>query len=210
MDALFEAKKDDSRKPDIMFTHCGGKARLPLVIRALRQLEVPIAVVTDFDVLSDEQPLRNIVEAAGGGWGTVSKNWKEVKTAIDGKKPELNTDEVKKEITAILTATAGVVFPPSAGRNIQAILRRSSPWSIAKSVGIQYVPSGQPSQACAQLLSDLRALGIFIVPVGELEGFAKTVGDHGPGWVNEVIKKDLKSDPELEAARTFVGNILST
>lgn len=189
MDALFEAKEEVRRRPDIMFTHCGGKGRLPLVIRSLRELEVPIAVVADFDVLSEERPLRDIVEAAGGDGNAVEKDWKEVKTAVDAKKPELNTDEIKKEVSDILADTQGAVFPPAAKKRIQAILRRSSPWSTAKSIGIQYVPNGQPSQACTRLFDVLHTLGVFVVPVGELEGFSKTTDGKGPSWVNEAIKK---------------------
>jgi hypothetical protein len=116
---------------------------------------------------------------------------------------------VKKDIDEILKKIESDSFPQRARKQIQEVLRRSSPWSTAKSVGTQYVPSGQPTQACVQLFNHLQSLGIFVVPVGELEGFAKTVGAHGPGWVNEVIKKDLKADPELEAARAFVGKIIS-
>ena len=208
MDALFEAKNDGRRKPDIMFTHCGGKARLALVIRALRKLEVPTAVVTDFDVLSEEHPLRDIVQAAGGDWDGVSKTWEQVKNAVNAKKPELSADGVKKEVTAILEKSEGSAFPSVAAREIQAILRRSSPWATAKSVGAAYVPNGGPSQACERLLSTLRTWGIFVVPGGELESFCKTAGGHGPAWVNAVIGKNLKNDPEFDVARKFVSIVI--
>ena len=39
----------------------------------------------------------------------------------------------------------------------------------------------------------LGANGIHIVPVGELEGFVKEVGGHGPDWDNKV----LESYPDL-------------
>jgi hypothetical protein len=210
MDALYEMKGLDERRPDLMCTHCGGKGRLPLVIRSLTELGVPLVVVTDFDVLNDEHPLRDIVEAAGGAWAAYEQDWKEVKAAVDAKKPELNSAEIVREISAITTGVTTPVFPGSAKQQIQGILRRSSPWSNAKSVGVAFVPSGQPTQACTRLLSGLRELGILVVPVGELEGFVKTVGGHGPGWVNEVLKKDLKSDPELEQARKFVSTIIET
>jgi AAA domain, putative AbiEii toxin, Type IV TA system len=208
MDAHFETKGEVSRRPDIMFTHCGGKGRLPLVIKSLRELEVPLAVVADFDVLSDEHPLREIVEATGGQWSDFEQDWKVVKNAVDALKPELNSSEIAKEITTILASAQEPMFPPAAKKKIQSILRRSSPWSKAKSVGIQYVPNGQPSQACERLLGALRARGVFVVPVGELEGFSKTASGHGPAWVNEVLKKNLGNDPELEAARNFVGTVV--
>lgn len=208
-DVLYEAKRVESRKPDIMFTHCGGTHRLALVVRALGKLEVPIVVVADFDLLRDEYPLRDIVDAAKGDWNTIEKDWNEVRNAISGRKPELSADEVKKEVRVILETTDGPAFPLSATKKIGAILRRSSPWSTAKSVGTAYVPSGQPSQACERVLSMLRTWGIFVVPSGELESFCKTASGHGPSWVNEVLRRDLRSDPELQPARNFVVSFLS-
>ncbi len=209
MDAVFEASAAEERRPDIMFTHCGGKARLPVVIQSLRELEVPISVVTDFDVLNDEQPLRKIFEAAGGDWTTISSDWQQVKNAVDGKKPELATEEVKKEIVTVLEAASEPMFPSSAKKQIQNILRRSSPWSTAKSMGIPFLPSGQPSQACKRVLDNLQRFGIFVVPVGELEGFARSVGGHGPAWVAEVLKQDLAKSEELDQARKFVSELFS-
>ena len=51
-------------------------------------------------------------------------------------------------------------------------------------------------------------MGLWIVPVGELEGFCKSVGGHGPRWVQQVIEeRDLANDPELQRAREFVSEI---
>ena len=207
-DALFDGSTVDKRRPDIMFTHCGGKDRLPVVIKSLRDLEVPISVVTDFDVLNNENPLRSIFEAVGGNWTSISADWQQVKNAVDGMKPELATDEVKREIDTVLENISEPVFPPSAKKQIQTILRRSSPWSKAKSVGIQFLPSGQPHLACKRLLDTLEASGVFVVPVGELEAFARSVGGHGPAWVAEVLKQDLLNASDLEQARQFVKKLI--
>ena len=51
-------------------------------------------------------------------------------------------------------------------------------------------------------------MGLWIVPVGELEGFCKSVGGHGPRWVQQVIEeRDLANDPELGRARAFVREV---
>ena len=55
----------------------------------------------------------------------------------------------------------------------------------------------------------LEEKGFLILEVGELESFVKNVGNHGPKWVNEVLGKDLKLDPELETARQFVMKFLN-
>jgi hypothetical protein len=207
MDAIREANPDQLR-PDIMFTHCGGKTRLPMVVRALQALDVKIRVVTDFDVLNSDQPLRGVYEALGGLWSEIQKDWCGVKESIEQKKPELNADEVRKDIESILSRTTGSCFPSSAADEIRQVLNRSSPWSMAKSVGKSFVPSGDPTQKCDRLLSTLSAKGLHVVEHGELEGFDKSVGGHGPAWVNSVLAKNLLTDAHLEPARLFVKGII--
>ncbi|MGP8270382.1 MAG: ATP-dependent nuclease [Terracidiphilus sp.] len=206
MDAIAESNRDQ-RRPDIMFTHCGGKARVPLVLRSLNRLEVPTSVVVDFDVLSDEEPLKRIVEAAGGDWPKFKNDWKAVKSAIDSMKPELPPEAAKAEIKSILSQAPQNLFPDSAKKQIRSVLQRSSAWSVAKSIGFQFIPSGQASEAAGRLKNALEEIGIFIVPVGELEQFVKTAGAHGPSWVTEALRKDLRNDPELSAARQFVAKV---
>ena len=59
-------------------------------------------------------------------------------------------------------------------------------------------------------MGGLSQLGLFIPPVGEIERFAKTIGGHGPAWVEGVLGRDLAKDPELQAARDFVSSILGS
>ena len=208
--SLHDSESESARRLDVMFTHCGGKARLPVVIRALKEVHVPVKAVADFDILSDEKPLREVVEALGLEWSEVEHDWKCVKGAIDSKKPELNTTEIAEEIHSVLDGITEPFFPKNAKDKIQSVLRRSSPWATAKSVGKAFVPSGDPSQACERLLKTLRSAGLHVVEVGELEGFARTIGGHGPKWVNEALQRDLHKDPELDSAREFVEQLLST
>lgn len=208
-DSLIETKAPNTQRPDVMFTHCGGKDRCALVVRALREVDVPIAVVVDFDVLSAERPLRDIVEAAGGDWGAVVSDWTQVRSAIESKKPELTAAEVTEKVAKILADVQSVAFPREAKEAIQKIFKRASPWATAKEVGKPFVPPGQPTQAFERLMVTLRNYGVHVVEVGEVEGFARSVGNHGPKWVNEALKKDLKADPEFEAARKFVERVVA-
>ena len=207
MDAIMEPS-GDARREHIMFLHCGGKARMPVVVDSLRNLDVPVLVIADFDVLNSEMPLRKIVEALGASWNSVKSNWRLVKKAIEDKKPELSSAEVTHEIRIVLDAIQESAFPSSAKKKIQSILRRSSPWSTAKSVGKAYIPSGDPTVAYNAMREELGRVGLFVVPVGELEGFDRSNGGHGPKWVNAVLERDLSCDSELEIARSFVREIL--
>ena len=207
LDAVMSGRADDTKRPELMFTHCGGKARLSVVIRALREVDVPVRAVADFDVLSEQEPLKSLAEALGLDWTEIEKDWRTVKTAVDSKKPDLNADDVKKEINSLLSSINTPIFPPKAKADMQAILKRSSPWAHAKLVGKAFVPSGDPSKACERLLTKLRISGLYVVEVGELEGYARTEGGHGPKWVNAVLTRDLATDSELETARKFVRDL---
>lgn len=123
---------------------------------------------------------------------------------MDSKKPDLNTDEVKREIQELLLTVTTTIFPAKTKTDIQKALKRTSPWAHAKLVGKAFVPSGDPSKACERLLSNLRAGGLHVVEVGELEGYVRTEAGHGPKWVNAVLTRELATDPELEVARKFV------
>jgi hypothetical protein len=74
---------------------------------------------------------------------------------------------------------------------------------------MSFVPPGDVTQACQRLMEVLRRTQLHVVPVGELEGWCRSVGGHGPSWVIAVIEKNLASDPELEGARRFVKAIFS-
>jgi len=208
LDATLEVSRPEAKKPDLMFAHCGGKARLPLVIRALREVDVPVRAIADFDVLSEEQLLRSIIEALGGDWLSYERDWQIVRASVDSKRPDLNTLDVKRESERILNSVTETVLPEKARSDLQSVLRRSTAWSQAKLVGKSFVPSGDPSAACERLIASLRIAGLHVVEVGELEGFARTASGHGPKWVNTVMARPLATDPELQAARQFVLTLI--
>lgn len=208
--AILSAVHDDtgSISPDILFIQCGGKHRMPTVIRSLKKLNVIVRVITDFDVLNDTTPLKQIYEDLGGTWITIEDDWKIVKHSIDEKRPELEAVELKKEITEILESSERIV-PKEKISEIEKKLKKASPWSIAKEVGKLYIPSGDPTRAYERVQIKLREKGLHIVEVGQLEGFCKSIGNHGPKWVIEVMGKNLKSDAELETARDFIQDVIS-
>jgi energy-coupling factor transporter ATP-binding protein EcfA2 len=201
--------KTETVSPDILFTHCGGKHRISVAVKALKKLDVPIRVVTDFDVLNDTNPLRDIFEELGGVWNDIENEWKLVKTSIDSKRPELEAQALKDEIEAIFQSTKEKNFPKDKIFEIQKSLKRASAWAIAKEVGKSFIPPANATKAFEQIQLKFKEKGLFIVEIGELESFARSIGNHGPKWVNEVLTtKDLKTDGELEAARKFISEVI--
>jgi len=196
-----------SISPDILFIHCGGKHRMPTVIKSLKTLDVDVQVIADFDVLNDAIPLKSIYEELGGSWTVIEKDWKVVKNSIDQKKPDLEKDDLKATIVKILDTCERIV-PKAKVSEIETALRKASAWSLAKDVGKPFVPSGDPTQAYERVETELREKGLHVVEVGQIEGFCRSVGNHGPKWVNGVMEKDLKNDRELENAREFIQSMI--
>lgn len=152
--------------------------------------------------------MERLVNALGGQWPTVAAHARPLKTAIEQHKPWLNSREVAKGIQRILddAPTTGE-FPKALRGQIEAIFRKASPWDAVKEAGENAIPAGEATRHYRELIGSCRAIGLWIVPVGEMEGFCKTEGGHGPQWVQRVLTRDLAADPELQAARRFVGEL---
>lgn len=182
---------------------------MPLVVRALREVDVPVQAIADFDILADEQPLRAVIEALGCDWSSIESDWRTVKAAVDAKRPDLNTAEVRREVERVLAGASGTILPERVRAELHSILKRTTAWSNAKLVGKSFVPSGDPTRACDRLLVSLRSAGLHVVEVGELEGFCRAVDGHGPKWVNAVLGRDLGNDADLAQARDFARRLLA-
>jgi ABC-type cobalamin/Fe3+-siderophores transport system ATPase subunit len=195
--------------PDVLFVQVGGKHRMAALAQALRALNVPVDIIADFDILNDANVFKKLIDAMGGDWEAANRDAAPLKTAIEAHKPWLNALEVKTRITDELKKVADSgEFPKSSRSEIESLFRKASPWDAIKEAGEAAVPAGQPRQHYESLQKYCQRLGVWIVPVGVLEGFCKAVGGKGPKWAMKVLEDyDIFSAPELEAARNFVKQI---
>lgn len=209
-EALADASLAESARRDILYTYCGGKDRVPVVVTALRALGVPVLSVLDFDVLNAENPLRPIIESYGGSWTEFQADWRAVKAAVEANSAFLAGDAFKQKISdALKPVPAGGVVPKEIVAEIKRLARNASPWDHVKAGGLANIPPGEPTQAAERLLEKLRGIGIFVVPVGEMEGFYRKSGKHGPKFVAQVLTCDLAGDSDLASARKFVGDMFA-
>jgi hypothetical protein len=208
-EALATGVIDGQSLPDVHYTYSGGKDRLPVIIHALRAVRVPIATVVDFDVLNSDQPLRRIIEAHQGDWTKFEADWTSLKKAVESKAAFLGGDEFRASVQDELKKfQRGDVVPRDVLKRIRALTRNASPWDRAKDAGLAAIPMGDATVTAQRLLDALRTIGIFVAPQGQMEGFCRSIGGHGPRWVEAVLRKDARTDPELEQARVFVRQIV--
>jgi hypothetical protein len=186
-----------------------GKSRIATIVDALRAINVPVRTVLDFDALANESELARLVVSLGGDWGQFQSDWKIVRSAIETRRPQLATADLKKEIDKVFAAIPGETVPPRSLEMLRDLTRRASAWSEAKKIGKAFIPHGDATAAFQRLAAGLTKIGCWIVDVGEIEGFCPSLGGHGPTFVAEVLQRDLAGDPELEGARRFASGLIS-
>ena len=191
---------------ETLFTHCGGKQRMAKVIGALRELKVDVKVIPDFDILSNEYVLKELVQACGGDWGQIERDYNVLVSDI---KQRTNVGEtgadILNKITAELSDVMGKVVSQTKMRNIREMLSSNTEWDRLKETGVSGIGAGNPCQSCKAVLSYLATIGIHVVQCGELERFVPTAGGHGPDWLHNVLDKHTEvSDPVYNAAKDFI------
>lgn len=102
----------------------------------------------------------------------------------------------KIAINQILDNSANVYLSSKEIKNIREEISTTSKWDNLKSAGTMALPAGNATASYETIDQLLKSVGIYIVPVGELECFVKEVGGHGPEWVNKV----LETYPDLDDA----------
>ncbi|QDZ01382.1 AAA family ATPase [Nitratireductor mangrovi] len=197
------------RRPDVLFVHTSGKHRMAKLADTLRSLDVPVSVIADIDVLNDEGTFKNLFETLGGNWADVSTSWKSINHAVLQQRPPLNAEQVASLIAAQLEGVQGTgEFPDDRERAIKEVFKTVSPWSAMKRSGRSALPAGEPINHFDTLSKKCGEHRLWIVPVGEIEGFCRSVGSHGPGFVERVLEeRNLETDPELQSARDFIEKI---
>lgn len=171
-----------------LFIHCGGKQRMPKVIRALKALNIKLLIVPDLDVLNDETNIKNIVESCGGDWSKYSIEYRKLSSNLTTPKSFVLRNEFKNSSENIINTSTDKNLSKKEIENLQKLLKTETKWSLVKKGGKDSIPSGDAYSAYEKIDSFLKNEGIYLPPVGELENFIKEVGGHGPEWVNKVLE----------------------
>lgn len=81
-------------------------------------------------------------------------------------------------------------------------------WEQIKKIGKAGFTGDAPA-AYETVESMCKKVGLFIVPVGEMEGFDKTINKEKKDWAYHVLATyDLAAEPKLTEARTFVQAVV--
>jgi hypothetical protein len=198
--------RDGKPAHDLLFTHTGGKDRLPIAITALRAINVEVQVVADFDVLAREALIKQLVEGLGGTWSEIEHDWKVVCGAINQLGSATPMTAVRADLEQALAAITDANLTREAAKRLRGIVKLEDGWSRAKQGGLSVLPQGEASESGKRLVAVLGAMGLYVVPVGELERWAPGVAGHGPQWTAGALEAKIHEQSGSHAE--FVGQLV--
>ncbi|MDD4402772.1 MAG: AAA family ATPase [Desulfitobacteriaceae bacterium] len=189
---------------DTAYVPTGGKHGIPKVAGVLRRIGVPVKAVFDIDFLAERALVKSAVEAFGGQWSEVEPLWGRVDAAVRSGIKAKTVTEIKQDIVSILEKAGDGSLPK--GDVIEA-MKQEKPWAEVKKYGTRGVPKGNAQRDYNALRDKLEEIGIFLVPVGEIENFCPEIGSHGPKFVTKLLSAVPLGNERLAELRTFVERV---
>lgn len=197
---------------DVHFVPSNGKAGIARLVRLLHAVSVPVVASPDLDVLNDENLMKSLVEALGGDWMNYSRDYKVATAHFRVQRDALKLVNVRAALLAVLDAELeqnpkATLDPGTRDQLKDALRTKDSPWGDLKEYG-ELAFKGEAAPAARQLFPALDALGLVLVKVGELEGFAPALGvAKGKEWLPAAIAAGAHLE---KPARDHVRRLLET
>jgi predicted ATPase len=181
---------------DVLFVPAYGKSAMHKLVGALRSIHVPVIAIPDIDILNDEVNISRLVEAVGGDWKLLQRNYKIATAQFRGQRgTPVTVGSIMAAVGAVFRGRDADPFDAVAKADLNLQLRiQESPWVELKKYG-KMAFRGQSAAAAQNLLDALDDLGIVLVTVGELEAFAPNLAvAKGPAWLTAALASGAHRD----------------
>jgi hypothetical protein len=189
---------------DVHFTAVGGTGGIADTCRLYRTLKIPVAVIADLDIIVDLDRLGRVISelASSIEIELIMRAATVVSSGIKSLPPTVTPDEVRRDLGA--AAKLGMDWSKNQDtplrEALQVLAQNLDRMRRLKRGGIASLPADIALQTRA-LVEKLALLGLFVVPVGELEEWLATNGvttsKHNKwAWANEAAARVRKTGPQ--------------
>ena len=195
---------------EILFIHAHNKQTLALVAGVLKQTGTPVAVIADIDILRPHKDLEEVYEVLCGHplEPELMERRKQLDEYIDSRKDEEVLQELKNNIDEFSRQLSnGEHTLDGAKGALSRIHGETSIWSTIKREGVESLEQEQKTNAL-QLIDELAKVGLFVVPVGELEGWIDLDVQRKNKWIVPALRT-IYNRQTPTALRDFVGKVLA-
>lgn len=195
---------------EILFVYSHNKQTLKDVASLLIATQIPVGVISDIDLLNDETDFKNLFRAVTQTEASpeILAIRKEIAASVDNSSEQQALDNLKINIEEFLEQLNNSEHSFGGAKGaLNRIRKETSKWSFPKKKGIEGFDD-QIQPKVLQLINELNQKNIFILPVGELEGWMDLETSRKNNWIvkalNEIFAKKT-SGVLIE----FVGMILN-
>lgn len=179
----------EHKKQEILFIHAHNKQTIKDVVKLLKDASIPTAAIIDIDILNSESDLSNAISAFNLDYNQteVVLLRAEIAAHVEEKPEEDISLQLKQNVAELLDQLNKNKHSLSGARGaLNRIKAESTKWSKIKQNGIESLEESFRQKA-QRIIDESLSLGLYIVPVGELEG-----------WIKLGVRKNRWALPALE------------
>lgn len=179
---------------EMLFIHSHNKQTLKDVARLLREASIPVSVVADIDLLNDKADFCSLIETLSEE--NVDNSLISLREKISKSVNESSDEEIlnclKQNINELkLQLENGDHGFDGARGALNRIRREVTKWKKPKSHGIEGFPSEIQTDV-TKIIEKLKSYGLYLVPVGELEGWIELGTTKKNRWIVKALDEIYK------------------
>lgn len=194
---------------EILFIHAHNKQTIKDVVKLLKKASVPTAAIIDIDILNSKTDLLNAIRAFSSklNESEIISLREELAAHIEEVPEEDITKELKKNVAELIEQLNNNEHSLSGARGaLNRIRAESTKWSKIKKDGIDIL-EGEFRQKAQRIIDESLSVGLYIVPVGELEGWIK-LGVRKNRWALPALEK-IHGGRCPDNLKSFIGDIIN-
>lgn len=203
------ASVNHNSNQEVLFIHAHNKQTIKDVVGLLMSAGIPVAAITDIDIVNSEPDLSNLVVSLTqkGIEAFLLDMRKEIALSIMGNSDSEILVHVKECITELLEQLNANEHTLSGAKSAcERITKEFTKWKNAKSKGVEGFPD-EVQDTVSFLIASVKEFGLFIVPVGELEGWMDLGTTKKNKWIVPALTVIYDGNASEELVK-FVREIL--
>lgn len=198
----------EHKNQEVLFIHAHNKQTIKDVVKLLKDASIPTAAVIDIDILNSESDLSNAMTAFNASFD--QKNILRLRGELGIYVESASEAEMLEELTlsvAELLEQLGKDEHSLSGAKgaLNRIRSESTKWANIKKNGLKALSSPHREKA-EEIIHSCKELGLFIVPVGELEGWM-SLGVRKNRWALSALEKITNNECPSNLT-DFVGSLI--
>ncbi len=195
---------------EVLFVYSHNKQTLKDVASLLIATQIPVGVISDIDLLNDETDFKNLFHAVTQTEAPIEllAKRKEIAESVDNSSEQEALDKLKDNIFEFLEQLNRSEHSLGGAKGaLNRIRKETSKWDFPKKKGLDGFNEDIRSRV-SELTSELNEKNIFIIPVGELEGWIDLGTSRKNNWIVLALKEIFAKNTSNKLVE-FVGMILN-